>query len=132
MKTRRLVWGAVFLSLSVASALADDAAPPVAVAARVAEGADAAKLTFDLSGAVKATAHAMLDPDRIVVDLGEVNFQLDPSIGRPSGKHPEPIVKAFRFGLFGPGKSRIVIDLGRPACVGKVETAPIVDRKSVV
>ena len=126
MKTRRLVWGAVFLSLSVASALADDAAPPVAVAVRVAEGADAARLTFDLSGAVKATAHAMLDPDRIVVDLGEVNFQLDPSIGRPSAKHPEPIVKAFRFGLFGPGKSRIVIDLGRPACVGKVETAPIV------
>ena len=40
-------------------------------------------------------------------------------------RRSDPIVKAFRFGLFGPGKSRVVIDLARPACVAKVETAPI-------
>jgi N-acetylmuramoyl-L-alanine amidase len=66
----------------------------------------------------------MVDPDRIVVDLGEVNFQVDPSVGRASAKR-DAIIKAFRFGLFEPGKSRVVIDLGRPACVGKVETTPI-------
>ena len=67
----------------------------------------------------------MADPDRIVVDLAEVNFQLDPAVGRSAPRRSDSIVKAFRFGLFGPGKSRVVIDLARPACVAKVETAPI-------
>lgn len=118
--------GAILLGLSCAPALAQDAAPPVAVAARLTEEGDGAKLTFDLSGPVKAVAHEMADPDRIVVDLGEVNFQLDPSVGRSAAKRSDATVKAFRFGLFGAGKSRIVVDLGRPACVAKVETTPIV------
>lgn len=124
---RRFALAALALScLAGLPAMADEAgAPPVAVAARVVEDADAAKLTLDLSGPVKAAAHAMADPARIVVDLGEVNFQLDPSVGRGAPKRADAIVKAFRFGLFGPGKSRVVIDLGRPACIVKVETAPI-------
>lgn len=114
----------MLMSLAPACVLADDAAPPVAVAARVVESSDSAKLTFDLSAPVNAAAHPMVDPDRIVVDLGEVNFQVDPSVGLASAKR-DAIIKAFRFGLFEPGKSRIVIDLGRPACVGKVETTRI-------
>lgn len=116
----------VLASLSGASLAAEDAAaPPVAVAARVADDGETAKLSFDLSGPVEASAHAMADPNRIVIDLGEVNFQLDPALGRASPRRSDPIVKAFRFGLFGPGKSRVVIDLARPACVAKVETTPI-------
>ncbi len=116
----------VLTSLSSASVAAEDAAaPPIAVAARIADDGETAKLSFDLSGPVEASAHAMTDPSRIVVDLGEVNFQLDPALGRVSPRRSDPIVKAFRFGLLGPGKSRIVIDLARPACVAKVETAPI-------
>ncbi len=121
---RRLAWGAMLVWLTPACVLADDAAPPVAVAARAVENGDSAKLTFDLSAPVNAAAHPMVDPDRIVVDLGEVNFQVDPSVGRAPAKR-DAIIKAFRFGLFEPGKSRVVIDLGRPACVGKVETTPI-------
>jgi N-acetylmuramoyl-L-alanine amidase len=113
--------------LSGAPARAEDAAaPPDAVAARVTDDGETAKLTFDLSGPVAASAHALADPDRIVLDLGEVNFQLEPTVGRAAPKRPDAIVKAFRFGLFGPGKSRIVVDLGRPACVAKVESSPIV------
>jgi len=113
-----LLWGAP-------AAAEDAAAPPVAVAARLIEDGQTARLSFDLSGPVEASAHAMVDPDRIVVDLGQVNFQLDPAEGRAVPRRPDPIVKAFRFGLFGPGKSRVVIDLARPACVAKVQTAPI-------
>jgi N-acetylmuramoyl-L-alanine amidase len=98
---------------------------PVAVAARLADDGDAAKLVFDLSGPVAAKARALVDPDRIVVDMPEVSFQIDPSIGRPRD-HAQTIVKGFRFGLFGPGRSRVVIDLAAPACIGKVETSPIV------
>jgi N-acetylmuramoyl-L-alanine amidase len=111
--------------LSGAALAAGDAAPPVAVAARLAEDGETAKLSFDLSGPVEASAHAMADPDRIVVDLGQVNFQLDPAVGRAAPKRSDGIVKAFRFGLFGPGKSRVVIDLAEPACVASVATTPI-------
>jgi N-acetylmuramoyl-L-alanine amidase len=106
-----------------APALGDEA-PPVAVAARLADDGETAKLVFDLSGPVSASARALVDPDRIVVDLAEVSFQIDPAVGRPRD-HGQAIVKGFRFGLFGPGKSRVVIDLAEPACVAKVETAPI-------
>ena len=106
-----------------AQARAEDA-PPVAVAARLADDGEAAKLVFDLSGPVAASARALADPDRIVVDMPEVSFQIDPSIGRPRD-HGQAIVKGFRFGLFGPGKSRVVIDLAKPACVANVATTPI-------
>ncbi|MBV8661642.1 MAG: N-acetylmuramoyl-L-alanine amidase, partial [Hyphomicrobiales bacterium] len=123
-RLRRLASGAILIALAPVCVLAQEASPPIAVAARIVDNGDSAKLTFDLSAPVSAAAHAMVDPDRIVVDLGEVNFQFDPSVGHPAAKR-DAIVKAFRFGLFGPGKSRIVIDLGRPACIGKIETATV-------
>ena len=124
---RRFALAVIALTLLSGAALAaeDAAPPPVAVAARLSEDGQTAKLSFDLSGPVEASAHAMADPDRIVVDLSEVNFQLDPAVGRAAPKRPDPIVKAFRFGLFGPGKSRVVIDLAQPACVAKAATALI-------
>jgi len=124
---RRFAWPLVVMTLLAGSAVAAEnvAPPPVAVAARLADDGETAKLSFDLSGPVEASAHAMADPDRIVVDLAEVNFQLDPAVGRPAPKRSDSIVRAFRFGLFGPGKSRVVIDLARPACVANVKTTPI-------
>ena len=110
--------------LTAAAPARADAASPVAVAARLADDGESAKLVFDLSGPVAANARALVDPDRIVVDMAEVSFQIDPSVGRPRDRAPA-IVKGFRFGLFGPGKSRVVIDLAEPACVAKIETAPI-------
>jgi len=56
--------------------------------------------------------------------MAEVSFQIDPSLGRPRDR-AQTIVKGFRFGLFGPGRSRVVIDLAEPACVAKVEATPI-------
>jgi N-acetylmuramoyl-L-alanine amidase len=126
--TRRrfaLAIGVVTLLWGAPVAAEDAAAPPVAVAARLLEDGETAKLSFDLSGPVEASAHAMADPNRVVVDLGEVNFQLDPALGRAAPRRSDAIVKAFRFGLFGAGKSRVVIDLARPGCVAKVETTPI-------
>ncbi len=61
---------------------AGEASAPVAVGARLSQDENAAKLVFDLSRSVDATASALASPDRIVVDMPEVNFQLDP-LGRP-------------------------------------------------
>src|SRR5271155_2630334 len=122
-KACSVVWAAVFLASM--NARAEEAQPPVAVAAHLLDEGDSARLTFDLSGPVEALARPITDPDRIIVDFPEVNFQIDPSVGRIAAPRTGALVKAFRFGLFGPGKSRVVIELWRPACPIKVTTKPI-------
>lgn len=102
-------------------------APPVAVAARFSQDDGEAKLVFDLSQSVDAQASALASPDRVIVDMPEVTFQLDPSIGRLGAVSNNSLVKGFRFGLLAPGKSRVVIDLGRSACPVGVSAQPIVE-----
>ncbi|WP_245276174.1 N-acetylmuramoyl-L-alanine amidase [Methylocapsa aurea] len=98
----------------------------VAKAARLEENADSARLVFELSGPVEAAAFALAGPNRIIVDLPQVEFALDPQIGKPPrpprhrgrrARHAKPavLVGSFRFGQLEQGKSRIVIDLAAPA-----------------
>ena len=109
---------------------AGDAGVPVAVGARLSQDDSAAKLVFDLSQPVDVSAYALASPDRIVVNMPEVNFQLDPSVGRTSAMASGSLVKGFRFGLLAPGKSRIVIDLERGACPVQLSAKPIVKGES--
>src|SRR5271156_4213162 len=120
---RSVACAAVFLASM--NARAEDAQPPVAGAAHLVDDGDSARLRFDLPGPAEALAGPIADPDRIIVDFPEVNFQIDPSVGRVAPPRAGALVKAFRFGLFGPGKSRVVIELWRPACPIKVTTKPI-------
>ncbi len=108
---------------------------PIAVDARLREAGARARLEFDLSEEVKIDAFALAGPDRIVVELPEVNFQIDPSLGRPSGGRRgvrakgEGLVESFRFGHFAQGKSRIVVDLARPARIERASVASIAGGK---
>lgn len=99
---------------------AQDGARPaaVAIAADLSSQGAQSKLTLTLSKPVEARAFVMERPDRAVIDLPEVNFQLDAETGR----RREGVVQSFRYGLFAPGRSRIVIDLASPATVGRIET----------
>ena len=106
---------------------AGEADTPVAVGVRLLQDGNAAKLVFDLSRSVDADASALASPYRIVVDMPEVKFQLDPSVGRAGALPIVPLVKSFRFGLLAPGKSRIVVDLARAACPTQVSAKPIVE-----
>ena len=106
---------------------AGEGSAPVAVGARLSQNENAANLVFDLSRSVDATASALASPDRIVVDMPEVNFQLDPLVGRIGALPNGSVVKGFRFGLLAPGRSRIVIDLARAACPAQVSAKPIVE-----
>jgi N-acetylmuramoyl-L-alanine amidase len=108
-------------------AFAVDAGAPVAVAVRLSQDQGGAKLVFDLSRSVGANASALASPDRIVVDMPEVNFQIDPSSGLVAAQRDNSLVKGFRFGLLAAGKSRIVIDLAHAACPADVSSRPIVD-----
>ncbi len=78
------------------------------------------------------------NPARAIMDMPEVNFQIDPQLGRSpadkSGRHahrhhaapaPAPaaaspagsLIVSYRFGKLAPGKSRIVVDLAGPAAI---------------
>ena len=95
---------------------------PAATAAHLKDEGERASLSFDLSAPVTGRAREIEQPDRIVLDMPEVDFRMAPGSGRVIAPRSDALVKAFRFGLFGPGKSRVVIDLARPACVARVET----------
>ena len=104
-----------------------DIGVPVAVGVRLSQDESGARLVFDLSRSVDASASALASPERIVVDMPEVKFQLDPSAGRVGGLSNALFVKGFRFGLLAPGKSRVVIDLARTACPSEVAARPVVE-----
>lgn len=102
---------------------AQDAVTAIASAVSLRNGADQATLSFDITHAVAATSFALADPDRIVIDLPDVDFHVDPQAGAQNSVHDrQGLVASFRFGHFAPGKSRIVIDLAAPARVLEAET----------
>jgi N-acetylmuramoyl-L-alanine amidase len=102
------------LAQAVATGLPERA---LAVAAEVAVEGARTRLTLTLSKPVTAAAFLLEKPDRVVVELPEVNFQ----IGADSAKRRGGMISSLRCGLFAPGRSRIVLELAGPALVSKVE-----------
>jgi N-acetylmuramoyl-L-alanine amidase len=94
----------------------DPNGPAVAIAADLSGPPTATQLVFTLSKSVEARAFVLERPDRVIVELPEVNFQIP---GDPR-KRRDGLVTSFRYGLFAPGRSRIVIDLAQPAIVSQV------------
>ncbi|ACB82075.1 N-acetylmuramoyl-L-alanine amidase [Methylorubrum populi BJ001] len=94
----------------------------VAIAAETVSRDGTTRLTLTLSRAIEARAFVMERPDRAVIDLPEVNFQLDQETGKMSGRKRDGAIASFRYGLFAPGRSRIVVDLTGPAVVEAIET----------
>src|SRR3990172_5345895 len=88
---------------------------PVAKDARLAGDLARTRLIAHLSRKVDIHAFALDDPYRVIIDLPDVSFQM------PAGldKEPRGLIKAYRYGLFAPGKSRIVIDVNGPFLIDK-------------
>lgn len=74
------------------------------------------RLSFDATRTVAVTHFRLSNPYRIVLDLTEIEFRLPPQTGRQG----LGIITGYRFGIFAPGKARIVIDTSGPA---RVESA---------
>jgi N-acetylmuramoyl-L-alanine amidase len=109
---------------AMASGWAAEVSERTLVAATGTETAgDALRTRFSLllSGAVSYQVFTLADPYRVIIDMPDVNFRLP----RTAGQHPHGLIKAFRYGLFAPGKSRIVIDAAGPI---RVETSAIAVR----
>ena len=71
------------------------------------------RLVIELSAPVDYRAFALASPDRIVIDLPEIDWRMRPG----SVRRAEGLVHGFRFGLVRPGTSRVVLDLKRPGYI---------------
>jgi N-acetylmuramoyl-L-alanine amidase len=74
---------------------------------------DLTRFSLQLSTPVPYQLSKLANPYRIVVDLPEVDFRLPVT----TGQQGQGLVRAFRYGLFAPGKARIVIDTTLPVRV---------------
>ncbi|MGI4767687.1 MAG: N-acetylmuramoyl-L-alanine amidase [Janthinobacterium lividum] len=110
--------------VDAASPPAGQSGIPVAVDAKLNRSGDVTRLVIDLNTKVSIAAVLTEHPDRLVVDLPEVNFQVDPAAGRPEPGR-DGLIRAFRFGVFAPGRSRIVADLAGPAVLRRAEVSSI-------
>jgi N-acetylmuramoyl-L-alanine amidase len=73
-----------------------------------------------LSTSVPYQYFALADPYRLIIDMPDVDFRLLKGAGQGRG-----LIQAYRYGLFAPGKSRIVIDTKGPV---RVEAAAVAGR----
>ncbi|MGD9659441.1 MAG: N-acetylmuramoyl-L-alanine amidase [Methylocystis sp.] len=115
------------LALAVAGGLAQAAAAEErqqeisALTARIEALPDRSRLLFDLTGLPPVTAYPVANPPRIIVDLPQVLFRLEANAGlSPRDK----LIKSYRYGMFAPGRSRVVIDLAVPAKILKADSEP--------
>jgi len=86
---------------------------PIVLSARIGEHADRTRFVIELSDPVNLRTFTLANPNRVVVDMPEVQWRLG-SPPRPSGYGS---VKSYRYGVFRKGNSRMVIDLIRPVTV---------------
>lgn len=105
--------GRVAQALPIQIPAATQAQLPVALDPSVKGDGQRTVMTFTVSRPVEAVAAVIERPDRVVIDLPEVNFQF----GADHAAKGAGLASAYRFGLFGAGRSRIVIDLAQPALV---------------
>ncbi|MDA1072674.1 MAG: N-acetylmuramoyl-L-alanine amidase, partial [Proteobacteria bacterium] len=86
---------------------------PTVTGVRAGINADATRFVLDLTGPISFDVFVLDNPDRIVIDLSEVAWELSAD----SQALDAGLIEAFRYGLFEPGRSRIVLDVGGPAAV---------------
>ncbi len=133
--------------------VAAPAASLVATSGGVDSVGEMTRVSFVVNAPFDVTAFALADPDRVVVEMPAVNFLVDPAIGQstkpavvaapartrrshagraavqlvaaPVAAGPlAGVVNSFRFGQFAPGRSRLVVDLARPARVARALVEP--------
>ena len=83
------------------------------------------RIVMDMDGPVRFSSFALADPYRVVLDLAEVDFTLAaPRLSKKIGG-----VSGYRFGLFEPGTSRVVIDLAEPRIIAAAFELPPRDKR---
>lgn len=114
-------FGALILT-AISAPRAAESEKATAIASRVENGAGHSILIVELTKPVTVRTRPVADPPRIVIDLPQVEFHIDPRNGREVGA--SKIIKSYRYGQFAPDRARMVVDLAGPALVTRAITEP--------
>lgn len=95
-------------------------ASPAITAAALEGDNNRTRIVFGATKSTDFTVFRLSNPYRVVVDLDNVNFRLPAGTGRQG----RGLITAYRYGLFAPGKARIVIDTAGPARIESAKFAP--------
>jgi N-acetylmuramoyl-L-alanine amidase len=120
-----IVSGWVFTPTSAIAKLKEDQIIPQASNTRLGGDKQRTRFVVDISSSIGYAVYVLPDPYRVIIDLPEVYFQLPPGQGL-SGRGR---VTGYRFGLFSPGRSRIVIDTSAPVLIQKSFVIPAKNQK---
>ncbi len=85
------------------------AAAPAVLGVRTGEQPSATRFVLDLSEALEYRVFVLPNPYRVVIDLPEVDWLVEPTAAVAQG-----LIRNFRFGLFEAGTSRVVLDVAQP------------------
>jgi N-acetylmuramoyl-L-alanine amidase len=92
------------------------AASSVVTDVRVSERGSKTRVVFEFTHDLDFKVFMLANPNRVVVDMPEVGWQLPP-LPLPSRVG---VFEMLRYGLYKPGNSRVVVDLRKAAVVKKV------------
>jgi N-acetylmuramoyl-L-alanine amidase len=107
-----------FLALILSSSLA--LAKPDVTDVRIGVHPDKTRFVLELTEEPAYRAFTLPDPFRVVIDLPALEWRL----GTRRAVEGGGLVQALRYGLFAPGTSRVVLDVGQPVDFDKVFTLP--------
>lgn len=111
----------LLLPASVSAGSAPAGTVPVAIDVQVTADAAQARIAFTVSAPLEPKVSILEKPDRIILDLPDVNFPVPTDLGRKG----RGLVKSLRHGMIAPGRSRIVIELASPALPVQVTNEPV-------
>lgn len=83
-------------------------------AIRIGHTTDTTRFVLDIDQNIKFNIFTLANPNRVVIDITEVAWKSNYGGARGKG-----YIDRYRFGLFKPGTSRIVLDVKNPVIVNK-------------
>lgn len=95
-------------------------AKPAVTDIRIGEHTAMTRFVLDLTADVKPRVFMLADPYRIVIDLPHVDWRVDGA----DNAEGRGLIARYRFGLFQPGNSRVVLDLTGPVAIHKIFVLP--------
>lgn len=101
-------------TLSAVQSLPSYAASTVVSDIRIGQNKARTRFVIEANRKITYKIFTLANPNRVVIDINEVSWKND--AGGAKGKG---VIDKYRYGLFKPGTSRIVLDLKSPAIINK-------------
>lgn len=87
---------------------------------RIGQHGNTTRFVLDLTDTIEYQVFMLADPDRIVIDVPQFLWTAsDKAVEAKAG-----LISGYRYGVFQPGQSRLVLDLSKPALVKRAFLIP--------